>query len=196
MQKKRRRAKTQEDYLYALIASGLISLKQAGVQVKIAVRASLIANCCLAVLQIYAAASSLSLSFFGESSAIVLLATLTFWRSYCERQRLRSFRQYCPVSLLHSGPPIIPLIRQRQISATRQVAESRPSQVSWRRSETRDYRQHSVFLPNGVGVVDPYCRVNPCTGVSRSKRCRYFPHVRMSSGTFDRRLILHAVPQR
>ena len=33
--------------------------------VKIAVWASLAANCCLAVLQLYAAASSLSLSFFG-----------------------------------------------------------------------------------------------------------------------------------
>lgn len=33
--------------------------------VKIAVWASLAANCCLAILQLYAAASSLSLSFFG-----------------------------------------------------------------------------------------------------------------------------------
>ncbi|KAJ7069982.1 hypothetical protein C8F01DRAFT_539487 [Mycena amicta] len=58
--------------------------------IKIAIRASLLANCVLAVLQIYAAASSLSLSFFATAMDAVFdpLANMVLY--YCHRLALRA----------------------------------------------------------------------------------------------------------
>nr|GAT50611.1 cation diffusion facilitator [Mycena chlorophos] len=57
--------------------------------IKIAIRASLVCNCALAVLQIYAAASSLSLSFFATAVDAVFdpLANMVLY--YCHRVALR-----------------------------------------------------------------------------------------------------------
>ncbi|KAJ7459680.1 cation efflux family-domain-containing protein [Mycena latifolia] len=53
--------------------------------IKIAIYGSLIANCVLAVLQIYAAASSLSLSFFATAIDAVFDPLANFVLNYCHR---------------------------------------------------------------------------------------------------------------
>ena len=55
-------------------------------KVKIAIYASFAANCCLAVLQLYAAASSLSLSFFASASRDIYLSP--YCSTILPRQRL------------------------------------------------------------------------------------------------------------
>ncbi|KAJ6557295.1 CDF manganese transporter [Mycena vulgaris] len=56
--------------------------------IKIAIYGSLIANCVLAVLQIYAAASSLSLSFFATAMDSVFDPLANFVLNYCHRKAL------------------------------------------------------------------------------------------------------------
>ncbi|KAJ6512084.1 cation efflux family-domain-containing protein [Mycena vitilis] len=54
--------------------------------IKIAIYGSLVANCVLAILQIYAAASSLSLSFFATAMDAVFDPLANFVLNYCHRK--------------------------------------------------------------------------------------------------------------
>ncbi|KAF7365392.1 Cation diffusion facilitator [Mycena venus] len=57
--------------------------------IKIAIYGSLIANCVLAILQIYAAVASLSLSFFATAMDAVFDPLANFVLHYCHRKALR-----------------------------------------------------------------------------------------------------------
>ncbi|KAJ7672821.1 CDF-like metal transporter [Mycena rosella] len=64
--------------------------------IKIAIYGSLIANCILAVLQIYAAASSLSLSFFATAMDAIFDPLANFVLNYCHRLAVSADRARYP----------------------------------------------------------------------------------------------------